>query len=156
MPSRTQPHPSPSFTWGNLINLAAIPLVGAAFTLIGWYFLSSDTLKRHDDAIKQLQIESKTDRDLFRTEAKSDRDNFQAAIKANQDHFVVRVEEEKKARESVRNEFLASQSKLIEVLGKVDTRLSVGEKQQEAQSRQIDKLIDSVQRVPVGPPIKLR
>ena len=60
--------------------------------------------------------------------------------------FVTTREEEKKAREGVRNEFLQSQSKLIEVLGRLDTRLSVGEKQTETIARQVEKLTDSLVR----------
>lgn len=130
MPTRARidrPHPTASFTWGNLINLAAIPLVTGTIFLIGWYFLSSDTLKRHDTAIEQIRTDNKADKEAA----------------------VLKAEDEKRAREGVRNEFLASQRQLVDVLGKLDTRLSVGEKQQENMTRQIEKIGDLLQRVPV-------
>lgn len=57
-------------------------------------------------------------------------------------------EDERKSRENVRNEFLLSQAKLVEVLGRLDTRLSVSEKQQEVTSRQLEKINDLLQSRP--------
>lgn len=150
-PRRAEAHPTPSFTWGNLVNLAAIPLVTGAIMLIGWYFLSSDTLKRHDVAIDQIRADAKADREAFRSEAKADRELFQASLKTDRETVAAKVEEEKRARVAVRDEFLTSQRTLTDVLGKLDTRLSVGEKQQDTMSRQIEKISDLLQRVPVAP-----
>lgn len=60
---RDEPQPTASFTWGNLVNLAAIPLVTAIIMLTGWYFLTSDTLKRHGDELKQVQGDKKEERE---------------------------------------------------------------------------------------------
>lgn len=60
--------------------------------------------------------------------------------------LAVKNDEDKKSREAMRETFNASQTKLIEVLGKLDTRLSVSEKQQEAAGRQIEKISDFLQR----------
>jgi hypothetical protein len=69
--------------------------------------------------------------------------------------IVVSREDEKKARDNVRTEFLASQSKLVDVLNKLDTRLSVSEKQQELAGRQIEKISDILQQNQ-QPPTKTR
>lgn len=60
---RDQPHPTASFTWGHLVNLAAIPLVTAIIMLTGWYFLTSDTLRRHSEELKQVQNDKKDERE---------------------------------------------------------------------------------------------
>lgn len=123
-------YPSASFTWGNAINLAAIPLVTGGIMLIGWYYLSSATLTRHDAEIAQIRLDSKEEKAAAVIQSAADR----------------------KGREDVRNEFLASQRQLVDVLGKLDTRLSVGEKQQDTMSRQIEKLSDLLQRGPQAKP----
>lgn len=113
-----KPQPSPSFNWGQIVNIVAIPFVTAAVVFIGQWAITGDTMKRHDESIKQI---------------------------------VVSREDEKKSRESMRDNFMASQGKLIEVLGKLDTRLSVSEKQQEAVSKQVDKISDMLQQRPGAP-----
>lgn len=60
-------------------------------------------------------------------------------------------DEDKKSREEMRDKFMTSQARLIEVLGKLDTRLSVSEKQQEASSRQIEKISDQLQQLNTRP-----
>ena len=109
------PQPSPSFNWGQIVNIVAIPFVTAAVVFIGQWAITGDTMKRHDESIKQI---------------------------------IVSREDEKKSRESMRDNFMASQGKLIEVLGKLETRLSVSEKQQEAVTKQVDKISDILQRSP--------
>lgn len=109
--------PAASFTWGNLVNLGGIPLLTAVAVFIGQWALTGDTIKRHDESLKQI---------------------------------VISREDEKKSREAMRDNFMASQGKLIEVLGKLDTRLSVSEKQAEAVSKQVDKISDILQQRPRG------
>ncbi len=110
------PQPSPSFTWGAIVNLGGIPLITAVFIFVGQWFVTGDTLKRHEGSIKEI---------------------------------VTSREEEKKSREGMRTEFMASQTRLVEVLNKLDTRLSVSEKQQESSGRQIEKISDILQQTQV-------
>ena len=54
------------------------------------------------------------------------------------------IKSEKDQREKLRENFLSTQNQLIQVLGKIDTRLSVTEKQQEIANRQLEKLSDII------------
>lgn len=103
--------------------MAAIPVLSAGLGLVGWYYLTSDTLKRHDDAIKTIQIES---REQGATEAK--------------------------AREDARKVFLDNQIKTTEVLGKLDTRLAVSETKQEVTNQTLSKIADELSRLTTTSP----
>lgn len=107
--------PSPSFTWGAIVNLGGIPLITVVLGIVGGYYLLGDTVKRHDNSIKEI---------------------------------VTARDDERKSREAMRNEFLQSQARLVDVLSKLDTRLAVGEKQQETQGRQLEKINDLLQQRP--------
>ncbi len=120
------------FTWSWLANLGGVPLLTVLFFGIGWYFTSGQTLRDHDIAIKQQQLESKTDRESL----------------------AAKVESEKTARENVRNEFLAAQRETVLVLGRLDTRLSVSEKQQDTTNRQLEKIGDLLSSLKQTPPHK--
>ncbi len=111
------------FDAAGLINMAAIPVLSAGLGLVGWYYLTSDTLKRHDDAIKTIQIES---REQGATEAK--------------------------AREDARKVFLDNQIKTTEVLGKLDTRLAVSETKQEVTNQTLSKIADELSRLTTTSP----
>jgi len=67
------------------------------------------------------------------------------------------IAEDRKARETMRESFMDSQKKLVDVLGKIDTRLSVTEKAQENAVKQIDKLGDLVIKLSPSPqPVERR
>ena len=107
-----------AFTAGSIMNLLAIPVLSAGLGLVGWYYLTSDTLKRHDDAIKTIQVESK-----------------------------VATEEERKARDDARKTFLDNQLKTTEVLGKLDTRLAVSETKQETANQTLKEIVQELSRI---------
>lgn len=109
------------FNLSSIVQIAAIPLMGAGFTLIGFYYLTSDTLKRHDEAIKSIQIESKISSD-----------------------------EEHKSRDEARKVFLDNQIKTTEILGKLDTRLAVSETKQEVTNQTLGKIADQLARISIG------
>lgn len=106
------------FDAAGLINLAAVPVLSAGLGLVGWYYLTSDTLKRHDDAIKTIQVESRE----------------QSAAEA-------------KSREESRKTFLDNQLKTTEILGKLDTRLAVSETKQEVANQTLSKIADQLSRM---------
>lgn len=57
------------------------------------------------------------------------------------------VQSEVKARESVRNEYLASQQKINENLGKLDTRLAVSETKQEVANQTLTRIADELGKI---------
>lgn len=64
------PNRSP-FTLGSLLNLGGIPLITAGIMLIGWYFLTSDTLRRHEEQFKAVSVrtdQEKADREKIRND----------------------------------------------------------------------------------------
>lgn len=99
-----EPHPSPSFSWGAIVNLGGIPLITAMLVVAGTWAVMQSTVARNVEEIRA----------------------------------------EKEQREKMRESFMASQGRLIEVLGKIDSRLSVTEKQQELGNRQLEKLNDVI------------
>lgn len=111
-------HNGDGFTWSWLANLGGIPLLTVIFFGVGWYFTSGQTLKEHDVAISKIQSES-----------------------------TLRSEEEKKAREKVRDEFISNQQKTAEGIAKLDTRLAVAETQQATMNQQLGKVVDLLQQI---------
>lgn len=99
-----EPQPSPSFSWGSIINLGGTALILAVLSAAGtWAVIQSNTARNADE------------------------------IKA-----------EKEQREKMRESFMSTQNQLIQVLSKIDSRLSVTEKQQELANRQLEKLNDII------------
>lgn len=148
-------HDGAGFNWAWLAQVVTFPVLATGAALVAQWAVTGDTLKRHDESIKQIMMDAKADRDTFRAEAKADREAFQLSVKTDRAEVAAKVEDEKKARLAVRDEFLTSQKTLTEVLGKLDTRLSVGEKQQDAMGRQIERISDLLQRAPAPlPPVK--
>lgn len=57
-----------------------------------------------------------------------------------------KAQEEVGARNKIREDFMANQQKMTEVLGKLDTRLAVAEANQKATNDQLGKIVDLLQR----------
>lgn len=108
------------FNAGTVINVASIPLLSGLVVLIGWYFLTNDTLRRHDDAIRSIQTQAK-----------------------------LTAEDEHKDREASRKVFLDNQTKTTEVLSKLETRLSVQETKQEFANQTLTKIADEIAKLSV-------
>lgn len=106
------------FTVGSLVNLGGIPLITAFIMLVGWYFLTSDTLKRHDSELKNIRVETKE-----------------------------KIDDDRRQRENARNEFLENQRKTTEILGKLDSRLAVSETKQEVANQTLSKIADELARI---------
>ncbi len=102
-----RPHPSPSFSWGNIAILLVVPLLTALVVVIGQWAVQGDTTKRN---VEEIKIE-------------------------------------KAEREKMRETFMNSQTQLVNVLGKLDSRMSVTEKTQDAMTRQLEKFGDILLRV---------
>lgn len=124
VPPQDAKAPNP-FNLGTLINVGGIPILTIGFGLLAFYFTTGDTLKQHSSAIEKLQFDTKTT-----------------------------TEDERKQREQVRKEFLDSQSKNLEILGKLDTRLAVQETKQEAGNQTLAKIADQLARITAFPPHK--
>lgn len=100
------PHPSPSFSWGNIVIVCLVPFLTALVVVVGQWAVQGDTTKRNVEEIKQ----------------------------------------EKAEREKMREVFMSSQNRLVEVLGKLEGRMSVSEKQAEQITKQLDRLSDTILR----------
>lgn len=112
------PKPSPSFSWGAIVNLGGIPLITAIIVLAGGYAVMQSTTTRNEAEIKSEKVE---------------RERV--------------LKDEKSEREKMRDSFLATQGRLVEVLGKIDSRLSVTEKQQDLTNRQLEKINDVISTI---------
>jgi len=63
---RRQEAPPPSvLNAGTVVNVLGIPLISGIIVLSGFYYLTNDTLHRHDDAIKSIQVERDQSRKQF-------------------------------------------------------------------------------------------
>lgn len=71
------PHPTASFTWGNILNLGGIPLLTAIAVFVGQWALTGDTVKRHGESIKEIV----TSREEERKQREGMRVEFQASQK---------------------------------------------------------------------------
>ena len=117
------------FTLGNLTNLMAIPLLTGGIILIGFYYTTSGTLMRYGDDIKTLNSKLETT-----TKVVTDKTTDDAV-----------------ARAKIRDDFLASQLKTAEGIGKLDTRLAVAETNQKIANDTLNKIADSLQRITAIP-----
>lgn len=121
--------PAPFFTRTSLVNLFTVPAITGVLVLIGFYFVTKDTLDRHTTELNSLKTilpqVSKEDRDA--------RDKF--------------AEEERKARDDVRKAFMDNQLKTTEVLGQLSARLLVGENKQEITNQTLNKIVDELSRI---------
>lgn len=115
------------FNLATLVQMAGIPVLSAGLGLVGWYYLTSDTLRRHDEAIKTIQIEAKASNDI-----------------------------ETKSRDEARKVFLDNQLKTAEVLGQLNTRLAVSETKQEVANQTLSKIADQLSRIGTGAPSRGR
>lgn len=106
------------FTTGNLVNLLAIPVLSAGIVVIGFYYTTGDTLKRHDEAIIKIETNA---RQLSETE--------------------------QKARDEARKQFMESQTKIADVLTKFEVRLAVQENKQETANKTLEKIADELGRI---------
>lgn len=62
-----------------------------------------------------------------------------------------KAQEDATSRVKIREDFMANQQKMTEVLGKLDTRLAVAENNQKAANDQLGKIVDLLQRPPAVP-----
>lgn len=62
-----------------------------------------------------------------------------------------KAQEDTAARAKIRDDFIANQQKMAEVLAKLDTRLAVAETNQKSTIDQLGKIVDLLQRGPVPP-----
>jgi len=106
------------YSLGSLTNLGAIPLLTAVFSVAGFYYVTNGTLSRHGDDI--IQIKTKVESS---------------------------VAEDNAARNKIRDEFLASQTKTAEGIGKLDLRLAVAETNQKTANETLSKIADSLNRI---------
>ncbi len=107
-----------TFTAGSLLNLFAIPFITVGSVMIGFYYTTGDTLRRHDEAIAAIQKDSK-----------------------------VVTDEDRKTRDNDRQVFLANAVKTADVLAKLDTRLAVNETKQEVANQTLNKIVDELSRI---------
>ncbi len=110
--------PDRGFNTATLVQIAGIPVLTAGVYFVMQWALTGDTLKRHDDAIKTIQVEAKA--------------NIDAEIKA---------------REDARKTFLDNQLKTTEILGKLDTRLAVSETKQETANQTLKEIAQELTRI---------
>ena len=111
------------FSLGSLTNLGAIPILTALFSVGGFYYVTNGTLSRHGDDITQIKTK----------------------VEAT-------VVEDTAARNKIRDEFLASQVKTAEGIGKLDLRLAVAETNQKTANDTLSKIADSLNRITASIP----
>ncbi len=111
----TRQQASHGFNTATIVQVLAIPILTVAFYAVGNYFITGNKLAEHDTAIKSLVEAEKHDK-----------------------------EEDAKAREKTRNEFIGYQQKTTEILGKLDTRLAVSETKQETANQTLLKIADEL------------
>ncbi len=116
MPPR--PHNNGGFNTATLFQVGVIPILTSIAVLGGFYYITKDTLARHDKEISTIEVEAK-----------------------------VVHEQENKDREKVRGQYLEYQNKTNEILGKLDTRLAVSETKQETANQTLNKIADELARI---------
>ena len=109
---------SHGFNMATLVQVGLIPLITGIIILAGNYYVTGDTLKRHETEIATIQSNTKA-----------------------------RTEQEEKEREKIRNEYFSYQQKTNEILGKLDTRLAVSETKQETANQTLSKIADELTRI---------
>lgn len=122
------------FTPGNLVNLAAIPVITAILTGVGFYYSTNTKLERYGDEIKTIQSK------------------LEGASKAITDKGA----DDNTQREKIREAFLASQTKTNEGIAKLDTRLAVAEQQQKTANEALTKISETLQKISTFPPVRGR
>jgi len=115
--------PATWFSRPQLVNMLTVPVITVIIGLTGWYFLTSDALKRHEVEISAIKAASR-----------------------------LSTEEDRKAREESRKAFMDNQVSLASVLGKIDARLTVNEKQQDLTNSTLSKISDELSRLSRGTP----
>lgn len=99
------------FNWATIFQVGFIPVVTAAIVVSGFYYITQDTLARHNKEIEAL---------------------------------TTKAQAEAVARQAVRDEYLLSQQKINENLGKLDTRLAVSETKQETANQTLSRIADEL------------
>lgn len=112
--SKEEEHP-PWFSRPQIVNMLAVPVLTLIGGLVGWYYLTSDTLKRHEGEIAAMKSAARTT-----------------------------VDEERKAREEVRKAFMDNIVSQTSVLGKLDARLTVQESKVDITNRTLEKIADKL------------
>lgn len=125
MPRRPQPPNGSSFTAAAWLQILAVPIVSGAIIITGFYYTTGARLSEHDNAILELK-----------------KTNVQDGLDAKKDK-----EEESRAREKTRTEYLSYQQKTNDILGKLDTRLAVSETKQETANQTLQKIADQLGRI---------
>ena len=115
---RTYKEPPPTVTFGNLLNLFAIPLLTALIFGTGWYFVTSYRLNQSDVTVAEIK---KT--------------------------VIDKTQEDATARAKIRDDFLASQMKTADGIAKLDTRLAVAETNQKIANDTLSKISDTLQKI---------
>ena len=100
------------------IQVAAIPVITGIIILSGFYYVTGNTLTRHDQQLQLLQSAQAKDK-----------------------------EEESKQREKTRAEYMAYQQKNTEILSKLDTRLAISETKQETANQTLAKIADELTKI---------
>jgi N-acyl-D-aspartate/D-glutamate deacylase len=106
------------FNLATVVQIGIIPIATVGIYYIGNYFLTGDTLARHTQEI--------------------------AKITQNAEKF---QNKETEARQKLRDEYLANQSRTNEILGKLDTRLAVSETKQETANQTLRIIADQLGRI---------
>ena len=106
------------FNLATVAQIGLIPILSVAFYFITTWATTGDRLAQHDTAIRTLIANSQSNK-----------------------------EEEDKAREKTRAEFMSYQQKTTEILGKLDTRLAVSETKQETANQSLQKIVDELARI---------
>lgn len=106
------------FNWATVVQIGAIPIITGVFILSGFYYVTGNTLTRHDQQLQLLQASQAKDK-----------------------------EDESKQREKVRAEYMAYQQKNTEILSKLDTRLAVSETKQETANQTLAKIADELTKI---------
>lgn len=106
------------FNTATVFQMGLIPIITGIIILSGFYYVTGDTLKRHDTEITSIRNDTK-----------------------------VRTEQEEKEREKIRNEYFSYQQKTNDILGKLDTRLAVSETKQETANQTLSKIADELTRI---------
>jgi hypothetical protein len=103
------------FTRPQIVNLVGVPVITLIGSLVGWYYLTSDTLRRHEGEIASMKT---------------------AANKA--------VDEERRAREETRKSFMDNVLAQTTAMSKIDARLAVQENKVDITNKTLDKIADKL------------
>lgn len=110
--------PEAWFSRPQLVNLLFVPVITVVVGMTGWYFLTNDTLKRHETEL--------------------------GAIKAQ---FKENSGEDRKSRDETRKAFMENQLAVANVLSKLESRMSVTEAKQDMANQSLQKIADELTRI---------